>query len=121
MYVAKYHPEILNCLEKYPHLKNRFRKKKDYILQNPKFLGEPLKKNLNGLRSFPLARHFIIIYLVCEDCRELKQQDINNCFQCEQIPEESVIFLLFGPHDFTYKSAMKIRKELHKKDLNSDE
>ncbi|MBI4738692.1 hypothetical protein HY772_03895 [Candidatus Woesearchaeota archaeon] len=101
-YIAKHRPYVETCLKKYPHLKEPFRKKKDYILQNPLQLGEPLKGNLNGLRSFPLQKNFIIIYLVCEECRRLKQETFNQCTGCGRIPANSVIFLLFGPHDEAY-------------------
>jgi len=111
-YIAKYHPAIKTCLKKYPHLKKQFEKKKDYILQNPLQLGEPLKGNLNGLRSFPLAGNYIIIFIVCNDCRRLKQKEINRCLQCGQIPHNSVIFLLFGQHDPSYKIAPRLRGNL---------
>jgi len=88
------------------------RKKKNYILQNPLQLGEPLKGNLNGLRSFPLAGNYIIIFIVCNDCRRLKQKEINRCLQCGQIPHNSVIFLLFGQHDPSYKIAPRLRGNL---------
>ena len=104
-YIAKYHSYINTCLKKYPHLKTPFEKKKDYIIQNPLQLGEPLKGTLNGLRSFPLQKNFIIIYLICDECRKLNQEFLNKCTQCGQIPQNSVIFLLFGPHDYAYKSA----------------
>jgi len=111
-YIAKYHPAIKTCLKKYPHLKKQFKKKKNYILQNPLQLGEPLKGNLNGLRSFPLTGNYIIIFIVCDDCRRLKQKEINRCLECGQISSNSVIFLLFGPHDPSYKIASRFRGNL---------
>lgn len=117
-YIARYHPHIKDCIKKYPHLKERFKKKKDYILQNPIQLGESLKNNLSGLKSFPFADNFIIIYIVCEECRELQHQKINRCLRCGQMPENSVIFLTFGPHDPTYEIAPAIRERLEKKEFN---
>jgi len=117
-YIAKYHPAIKTCLEKYPHLKNQFEKKKNYILQNPIQLGEPLKGNLNGLRSFALARNYIVIFIVCDDCRRLKQEEVNRCAQCGEIPSNSVVFLLFGPHDPTYKTAPYVRGNLSKEEFD---
>jgi len=110
-YIAKHRPYIQTCLEKYPHLKKPFEKKKNYILQNPLQLGEPLKGNLNGLRSFPLQKNFIIIYLVCEECRKLKQESINQCAVCGKIPVNSVIFLLFGHQDEAYYSDAPQQRE----------
>lgn len=111
-YVARYTSDLKTCLKKFPHLKNRFKEKKDHILENPLLLGEPLKHKLNGLRSFPLARNFLIIFIVCDDCRRLKQKSINGCLYCEQTPEKTVIFLLFGPHDPMYKIAASSRQNL---------
>lgn len=119
-YVAKYHPNILTCLAKYPHLKERFKKKKEHILKAPIQLGEPLRGNLNGLRSFPFVENFIITYIVCEECRQLQQEDINNCRDCGNIPENSVIFLDFGPHDLTYfNTTPYIRERLAEKEFQS--
>lgn len=113
-YVARYHPEIKNCLKKYPHLKDQFKKKKDHILQDPFGLGEPLKGELCGLRSFRLTKNFVIIFLICEECRKLNHQQRNKCSQCGNIPPNSVIFLLFAPHDSAYKKAPYVRDDLEK-------
>lgn len=119
-YIAKIRQYVVRtCLKKHPHLKKPFQKKVDYLLQNPLRLGEPLKGNLNGLRSFPFQDTFIIIYLVCEECRRLKQESINQCAACGKIPDNSVIFLLFDTHDDAYDSAPKQRGKL--KDTESEE
>jgi len=119
-YVAKYHPQVLNCLRNFPHFKERFKKKRDHILKSPIELGEPLQGNLNGLRSFPFAGNFIIVYIVCEECRRLQQQDKNRCLQCGQIPDNAVIFLTFGPHDPTYfQIAPFIRERLKEKEFHT--
>ncbi len=117
VYIAWYHPHIKTCLETYPHLKERFKKKKDYIIKNPIELGEPLQGNLNGLRSFPFADNFIIIYVVCEECRQLRHQETNNCLQCGAISDNSVIFLTFGRHDPTYKFAPSLRLRLEDREF----
>lgn len=119
-YVGKYHPQILKSLADYSHLKERFKKKREYILRSPIELGEPLQGNLNGLRSFPFAGNFIIVYIVCEECRKLQQQERNRCRQCGQIPENAVIFLAFGPHNPVYfQIAPFIRERLEQKEFQS--
>ncbi len=119
-YVAKYHPQILKSLKDYSHLKERFRKKKEHILKSPVELGESLQGNLNGLRSFPFAGNFIIVYIVCEECRSLQQQGINRCLQCGQIPDNAVIFLAFGPHDPVYFQITPfIRERLEQKEFHN--
>lgn len=121
-YVAKYHPQILKCIETYSNMKERFKKKREYILKSPIELGEPLQGNLHGLRSFPFGGNFIIIYIVCEECRRLQQQDKNRCFQCGQIPDNAVIFLAFGPHDPTYLQITPfIREQLGQKGFHSSD
>lgn len=119
-YIAKYHPQILKSLEDYSYLKERFKKKRQHILKSPIELGEPLQGNLNGLRSFPFAGNFIIIYIVCEECHRLQQQERNRCLQCGQMPDNAVIFLAFGPHDPTYfQTAPFIRERLEEKEFHS--
>lgn len=117
-YIDKYHPEIKDCLKKYPHLEKRFKKKKNYILENPLNLGEPLKYNLKGLRSLPFASNFLIIYIVCEECKRLKYQEINKCgMNCSKIPENTVIFLYFGPHNSAYQIETYKRKNMEQKEF----
>jgi len=118
VYGAKYHPNINACLSKYSHLKKRFKKKKDYILKSPIDLGEPLKGNLNGLRSFPFAGNFIIIYIICQECRTLQHQQVNRCIRCSETPDNTVIFLAFGPHDPTYKMTPSVREKLEVSDFS---
>lgn len=115
-YQDKYHPLIKDCLKKYPHLKKRLEKKKNYILKDPFNLGEPLKYNLTGLRSFPFARNFLIIYIICGECIRLQYQEINKCgMNCSNIPENTVIFLYFGCHDSAYTT------EIYKKNIEQKE
>lgn len=116
-YTAKYHPAVKTCLKQYPHLKKQFEKKKNYLLRNPLELGEPLKGNLNGLRSFPLAGNYVIVFIVCDDCRRLRQEETNRCLQCGQIPPATVVFLLFGPHDASYQIAPRLRQNLGREEF----
>lgn len=111
MVEARYGPYIAGGFKRYPSLKNKFLKKADYICKNPTELGEQLKYDLNGLRSFPLERNFMILFLVCSDCRRLEQQDQNNCSVCPTDGHEVVTFIDFGPHNYLYKKAKKSRDD----------
>lgn len=71
-------------------------------------MGEQLQGDLEGYRSYPLARSFLIIYIVCDDCRRLEQLAERACNRCGEIPEESVIFMAIGPYDDAYKMAKTI-------------
>lgn len=90
-------------------MKQAFKKKVDYILENPAELGEKLQGNLNGLRTFPLRNNFLILYLLCSDCRRLDQQKRNNCQPCPEADDDMVTFILFGPHDSAYKEGESAR------------
>jgi len=117
-YIDKYHPSIKDCLKKYPNFKKRIKEKIDYIIKNPFCLGEPLKYNLKGLRSFPFANNFLIIYIICEECRRLQYQKINKCgMNCSKIPKNTIIFLYFGCHDTAYRiEKYKKRKNKEQKE-----
>jgi len=109
VYTPKYQQEFQRALKKYKELVKRALEKTLYICNNPYQLGEPLRDNLNGLRSFPLAKNFIIVFIICEECKKLNQQKKNACVDCESIPNNTVVFLTFGPHDVAYTDAGKWR------------
>lgn len=51
-YVARYTTDLKTCLEKYTHLKNKFEKKKDYILENPLLLGGTTQTQIEWSEEF---------------------------------------------------------------------
>ena len=57
------------------------------------------KLNLKGCRSIRINRNFRIIFVVCEECRRIP--DCEYCF-CEELPDNTVVFLTVGPHDKAY-------------------
>jgi mRNA-degrading endonuclease YafQ of YafQ-DinJ toxin-antitoxin module len=72
------------------------------IIDNPIAVGEPLKGNLRGFYSCPVKRNFIIIYLFCEVCRKKGDNVIVDCADCRQTDDQTIKFILLGPHDKTY-------------------
>ena len=109
-YIPLFHPTIKDKLKKYPHLKNRFQNKVDYIIRSPLTIGEKLRGNYTGLRSIPLTGNFILIFLVCEECIQLGHNStLNNCLQHSEIPQNTVIFLTFSPHDIAYRETYSLR------------
>ena len=59
-----YSDQFVKSLKKFASIKKRAVNKIDKIIQNPQ-TGEPLKYDLRGLYSAPLAKNFLIIYSYC--------------------------------------------------------
>ncbi|MBF0396581.1 MAG: type II toxin-antitoxin system mRNA interferase toxin, RelE/StbE family [Desulfobacterales bacterium] len=100
----KFEDQFLKALEKYSSIKKFVKKKVDMIIENPITIGEPLKGNWQGFYSCPVKRNFIIIYLYCAICRKKNNNDPVGCSDCSETPDETLKFVLLGPHDQTYKS-----------------
>ena len=92
---------------KYSGIK-RFIENKVRIIAEKPLSGEPLKGNLNGLRSTPVKGNFLIVYIICGECRKLKRDLQFKCSICGTTSNDSVVFIYFGPHDDTYKIAGKL-------------
>lgn len=95
------------CKEEYRGIEKRVINKIRIICSNP-LIGEPLKYQLAGFHSAPLVDNFILIYIYCRYCRIQGFQEIRKCPNCKETPDETIIFVLFGPHDEAYKKAKKI-------------
>ncbi|MBU0674863.1 MAG: type II toxin-antitoxin system mRNA interferase toxin, RelE/StbE family [Proteobacteria bacterium] len=93
---------FLKAVQKHSSIKKQLKKKVDMILENPIAFGEPLKGNLQGFYSCPVKRNFIIIYLYCDVCRKKGDETVVACSDCENTPDQTVKFVLLGPHDDTY-------------------
>ena len=86
-----------------PESKNRSKQQKVLqIIAHPVELGEPLKGDFRGFYSCPVKRNFIIIYLYCAICRKKGDAEYVACEDCEATPDETVKFLIVGPHDEAY-------------------
>jgi mRNA-degrading endonuclease RelE of RelBE toxin-antitoxin system len=77
------------------------------VIEDPyaqtEFLGDVSGKlNLKGCRSARIDRNFRIIFVICEECRRIPRCEY--CF-CENLPDNTIVFLTVGPHDKAY--AMK--------------
>ena len=103
MITPQFEVAFLKAVKKHSSIKKQVKKKVDMILENPIAFGEPLKGNLQGFYSCPVKRSFIIIYLYCDVCRKKGDYTIVACSDCEDIPDQTVKFVLLGPHDEAYK------------------
>jgi len=97
-----YSDQFIKSLKKFSSIKKRILNKIDKITQNP-LMGEPLKYDLRGLYSMPVAKNFIIIYSYCKICRKKGDDQIILCHDCNNIIDETVRFFDVGPHDEVYK------------------
>jgi addiction module RelE/StbE family toxin len=93
---------FVKALKKHSSIKKLVQRKVDMIIEAPTTMGEPLKGNWQGFYSCPVKRNFIIIYLYCSSCRRKGDDAVVNCHDCEQYCDETLKFILLGPHDKTY-------------------
>ena len=107
MTTARYHPDFEKELRKYSSIRKSVKTKIGNLFASPMEFGEPLKGDLRGLSSCPVKKNFILIYVYCKECRAKSHQNIHNCPECDETPDETVTFLAIGPHDAAYKAAKK--------------
>ncbi|MBT4287427.1 MAG: type II toxin-antitoxin system mRNA interferase toxin, RelE/StbE family [Deltaproteobacteria bacterium] len=98
----KFEEAFLKALKKHASIKKAVKKKVDMIIQNPVAVGEPLKGNWQGFYSSSVKRNFIIIYLFCEVCRKKGDDLVVQCSDCKSTHDQTIKFILLGPHNKTY-------------------
>jgi addiction module RelE/StbE family toxin len=94
--------EFVKSLKKQAAIKKLVQRKVDMIIEAPVTMGEPLKGNFQGFYSCPVKRNFIIIYLYCRSCRRKGDDVVVACADCLNCQDETLKFVLLGPHDKTY-------------------
>jgi mRNA-degrading endonuclease YafQ of YafQ-DinJ toxin-antitoxin module len=99
---AIFEKAFLVALRTHSSIKKLVQKKVDMIMKNPIAVGEPLKGNFQGFYSCPVKRNFIIIYLYCEICRKKGDDMVVQCSDCSNRSDQTIKFLLLGPHDKAY-------------------
>lgn len=97
-----YSDEFIKSLKKFSSVRKRIVNKIDKILQHP-LTGEPLKYDLRGLLSVPVAKNFVIVYSYCRICRKRGDDKILRCHDCSDMIDETVRFFDVGPHDKAYE------------------
>ena len=103
-YQAVYEDLFVKNLHKYSSIKKSAKNKINRVLEDPyhntEFLGDHKGKlNLIGCRSVRIDRNFRIIFVICEECRDI--QNCAFCF-CEGLPDNTIVLLTIGPHDTAY-------------------
>lgn len=99
---VKFEKAFLKAVKKHASLKKQIEGKVKQIMVHPIELGEPLKGDLRGFYSCPVKRNFIIIYLYCHACRKKGDDDYVACSDCSETDDETLKFLIVGPHDDAY-------------------
>lgn len=99
---ALFEKAFVKSLRKHAAIKKAVEKKVRMIMEHPVELGEPLKGNVRGFYSCPVKRSFIIIYLYCGACRRKGDDGIVACADCNERDDETIKFVLLGPHDEAY-------------------
>ena len=101
---TKFEEAFVKALRKHSSIKKQVKNKVDMIIENPISFGEPLKGNWQGYYSCPVKKNFIIIYLYCSSCRKKSHNHFVNCHDCKETDDETIKFILLGPHDEAYSS-----------------
>lgn len=101
---AFYENRFVRNLARYSNLRQRIQQKVEQILINPYDRTERLGRvsgglDLRGCRSSRIDRNFRIIFVVCQECRPIKE--CQYCF-CEGREDDAVVFLTVGPHARAY-------------------
>ena len=100
-----YSEEFVKSLKRFSSIKKRIVNKIDKIIQDP-LMGEPLKYDLRGLYSTPVAKIFLIVYSYCKICRKKGDDKTLRCHDCTDMMSETVRFFDVGPHDKVYKGGV---------------
>jgi len=100
---ALFEKAFVKALGKHSGIKKQVETKVRMIMAHPLTLGEPLKGNFRGFYSCPVKKSFIIIYLYCRSCRRKGDDAFVACSDCVDQSDETIKFVLLGPHDETYE------------------
>ena len=99
---AEFEKAFLKGVRKHASIKKQIEQKVRHIKEHPVEFGEPLKGSLRGFYSCPVKRNFIIIYLYCAACRKKGDAEFVACSDCSTTSDETIKFVLLGPHDEVY-------------------
>lgn len=88
---------------KYSNIKQRIIEKIKIICEHPSIPKTYfLHGDLEGKRSFWVSKNIRIIYAYCKLCRRLDHIKNNNCQDCQDMEDETVVFFTFGYHEEVY-------------------
>lgn len=86
----------------------------NHIRTNP-YDSEYLRCECAGLRSYTKFKSDNrIVFAICKECRENGFENVNNCEDCDEITDNTIMLFAFGGHDI-YDWLGKKRKKALKK------
>ena len=103
-YKAVYEDLFVRNLRRYASVRKAIRRRVQRVIEDPYMNTEALgdisnRLNLTGCRSIRIDRNFRIIFVICEECKNVTECEY--CF-CDNLPDKTVVFLTVGPHDKAY-------------------
>jgi len=97
---AYFAPEFEQDMVTYSHIRKQIKKKVDMVLAHPYELGEPLKYDLEGLRSVPVRKNYLLIYMIYKEWKTKGLAEIPGWLD---LSDDTVVFLTIKPHDIAYQ------------------
>jgi len=103
-YEGVYEKKFILNLRRYSSIRQNIKRRVERLLTDPYQNAEALtdvsgKLNLRGCRSARVDRNFRIIFVICEECRNIPECEY--CF-CDNLSDKTLVFLTVGPHDRAY-------------------
>ena len=103
-YEVAYENRFLKDLRRHRGLRKQIQQHIAQVLVDPYQGTERLGRipgglDLRGCRSVRVTRNFRILFVICEECRQVPECQF--CF-CEGLPDKTVVFLTVGPHEKAY-------------------
>jgi mRNA-degrading endonuclease RelE of RelBE toxin-antitoxin system len=103
-YEVAYESRFLKDLRRYRGLRKQIQQHITQVLVDPYQGTERLGRgagrlDLHGCRSVRVTRNFRILFVICEECRQVPECQF--CF-CKGLSDRTVVFLAVGPHEKAY-------------------
>jgi len=103
-YEVAYESRFPKDLRRYRGLRKQIQRHITQVLVDPYQGTERLGRDagrldLRGCRSIRVTRNFRILFVICEECRQVPECQF--CL-CEGLSDRTVVFLTVGPHEKAY-------------------
>jgi Txe/YoeB family toxin of Txe-Axe toxin-antitoxin module len=103
-YQPAFEDRFVRNQRQYRSLRKQVQRHVDQVLDDPYTGTERLGRipgglDLHGCRSVRVTRNFHILFVICEECRQMPECQF--CF-CKGLSDRTVVFLAVGPHEKAY-------------------
>jgi mRNA-degrading endonuclease RelE of RelBE toxin-antitoxin system len=101
---AFFEDRFVDNLKRHGSLRKRIQQKVDRVRKDPysgieRLRNPPHGLDLRGYRSLRVCRNFRVIFVICEEYRQVKGRQFSSC---EGKEDETVIFVTVGRHNDAY-------------------